>query len=100
MEIRPAELPGDVPVIRELFREYAQGIGVDLAMHAMNEARAGAYQRICLDTLPSMAAAIALYRDLGFRPIVPYVFNPIPGALFLGRTSKAACPRPSVARPR
>ncbi|MFB1482390.1 hypothetical protein [Corallococcus sp. RDP092CA] len=32
-----------------------------------------------------MRAAIGLYTSLGFRPIDPYVVNPIPGALFLGR---------------
>lgn len=30
IEIRPAELPGEVPVVRQLFREYAEGLGLDL----------------------------------------------------------------------
>src|SRR5512139_825148 len=30
IEIRPAESPRDLPVIRELFREYADGLGIDL----------------------------------------------------------------------
>jgi hypothetical protein len=30
-----------------------------------------------------MAQAIKLYRELGFHPIPPYVYNPVPGAIFL-----------------
>jgi ribosomal protein S18 acetylase RimI-like enzyme len=36
-----------------------------------------------LDTLPSMAEALALYRRIGFREIPPYRHNPIKGAVFL-----------------
>lgn len=30
IEIRPADLPADVPVVRQLFREYADDLGIDL----------------------------------------------------------------------
>jgi ribosomal protein S18 acetylase RimI-like enzyme len=150
--IRPAEGPRDLAVVRELFREYADGLGVDLAfqdferelrelpgdyvpprgalflaesdpgsflgcvalrpldatiaemkrlylrpsgrgtglgrrlaVHVIDEARRLGYRTIRLDTLPSMAQAIALYRTLGFREIPPYRHNPVPGALFLER---------------
>lgn len=150
IEIRPARVPDDLPVVRSLLREYAGGVGVDLCFQdfegelaslpgpyappqgrlllawrgtepvgcvalrplagstcemkrlfvkptargarlgerlvrrVCDEARAAGCARICLDTLPSMKTAIALYEALGFRPIEPYVFNPVPGARFLG----------------
>lgn len=68
-------------------RPAARGeqLGRRLAERICEEARAAGYRRICLDTLPGMAAAIGLYGSMGFKPIEPYVFNPIPSALFLGR---------------
>ena len=59
-----------------------RGIGRTLAETVIKEAARLGYGRMLLDTVPSMQAAIKLYRDLGFRPIAPYRLNPIPGALF------------------
>jgi len=36
-----------------------------------------------LDTLPKLATAIALYRDLGFVETAPYYDNPIPNVTFM-----------------
>jgi putative acetyltransferase len=55
--------------------EEARGIGIGrrLAEHAMAAACAKGYARVRLDThRPSMKAAIALYRRLGFVEIPPY----------------------------
>jgi ribosomal protein S18 acetylase RimI-like enzyme len=148
-DIRPAENPRDLDVVRSLFREYAASLNVDLCFQNFEaelaglpgkyeppqgrlllawsgaepvgcialrpldgsacemkrlyvrpqargeqlgrrlaericaEARAAGYQRICLDTIPAMTAAIKLYQSLGFKPIEPYIFNPVPGAIYL-----------------
>jgi GNAT superfamily N-acetyltransferase len=148
-DIRPAELPRDLEVVRALFMEYAASLGIDLAFQGFEaelaglpgkyeppagrlllawtgaravglialraldaktcemkrlyvrpeargeqlgrrlverlcrEARDAGYARICLDTLPTMGSAQSLYESMGFVPIEPYVFNPIPGTKFL-----------------
>ena len=149
IDIRPAEWPRDLEIVRGLFREYVERLGVDLyfqefesevatlpgkyatpsgrlliawrdgdpvgcvALRALagsscemkrlyvrpgargehlgrrlaericREAREAGYRRICLDTLPSMTSAQALYASLGFVPTEPYIFNPVPGTKFL-----------------
>lgn len=147
--IRPARLPADLDTVRQLFRDYAEALGVDLgfqgfeeelaalpgkyalprgrlllawrgqeavgcvalrpidahraemkrlfvrptlrggglgrrlAIRICDEAREAGYRQICLDTLATMTAARGVYESLGFRPTEAYVFNPLPGALFL-----------------
>ena len=66
--------------VRPAFRgKGAGGAMIDALISSAREIR---YQRMRLDTLPSMASAIAIYRSLGFKEIAPYRANPVPGALF------------------
>lgn len=67
--------------VRPAFR--GTGLGRILAERVIEEARGIGYARMRLDTVPSMARAQALYRQLGFREIPPYRHNPIPGTAFL-----------------
>jgi carbonic anhydrase len=59
------------------------GIGRQLAHTAINAAREMGYEAIYLDTLPTMAAAVALYKSLGFREISSYYDSPIPSTRFM-----------------
>jgi ribosomal protein S18 acetylase RimI-like enzyme len=79
LEERVAELK------RMYIREHhrGKGLGQQLLDHALGLARELKYEKIRLDTLGSMKAAIHLYRKNGFNHIEPYRHNPVKNALFL-----------------
>ena len=67
--------------VRDAFR--GRGIARELANELIDDARARGYRTMLLDTLQSMQAARALYRDLGFVPVAPYYDNPLPGVAYM-----------------
>ena len=67
--------------VRPQFR--GTGLGRDLALRVIEEARSRGYRRMRLDTLPTMGKAQSLYEQLGFRDIAPYRENPIAGSRWM-----------------
>ena len=67
--------------VRPKFR--GRGIGRALSERVVRRAVQLGFSTMRLDTLPTMDAALGLYRALGFREIPAYRFNPVGGAHFM-----------------
>lgn len=79
---------GGVAEIKRLYVAPAGrglGAGRALAEGILDAAKRLGYDRVVLDTLPSMKEAQALYASLDFRPTGAYRFNPVPGTTYLER---------------
>lgn len=78
--------------VRPGFRGRA--IGGELVRRIIDAAEVRGYDTMRLDTLPSMTSAVSLYRSFGFSEIAPYIYNPIPGALFMEKRLQPASTPP------
>ena len=86
--LRP--VPGDAAAceMKRLFVRAAhrgRGVARALVTALLREAAAAGYRQMVLDTLPSMRAAQALYRELGFEDVAASTSHPVAGARFMQR---------------
>lgn len=80
------KITGDVCEMKRLYVRpllRGKGVGRHLARKVIGDARRIGYQRLRLDTLPSMKRAQALYTSIGFKLIPPCRDNPVEGAMFM-----------------
>ena len=59
-------------------------LGERLARRIMELAKDDGYERMVLDTVAPLEAAISLYRKLGFQEIEPYYHNPFGDVIYFG----------------
>jgi len=83
--LRPLDEPGICEMKRLYVRPQYRGmkLGWMLARAVIEKARAAGYRAMRLDTLPSMAGAMAMYEKLGFVDIAPYCHNPHQGVRYM-----------------
>ena len=70
------------------------GFGVRLTRALLDRANDLGYEKVRVDTLPTMAAAIQFYQEMGFDPIPAYWPHPALGALFFEYRAGKSNPRP------
>jgi len=98
------------PKVGEIKRIYVRadhrgpGFGPRLTRALLDRATELGYERVRVDTLPTMTAAIQFYQEMGFDPIPRYWPHPVSGALFfeyaLGKPIRRGHGGPSSTRSR
>src|SRR3954452_12364369 len=85
--LRPLNAHGCCEMKRLYVAPQGRGIGLGrrLVEAILREAERIGYREMRLDTLPSMAEALAVYRRAGFEPMEPYYETPVVGTIFLRR---------------
>ncbi|EXJ82150.1 hypothetical protein A1O1_08219 [Capronia coronata CBS 617.96] len=87
--LRPLRSPRDGYRVCEMKRLYVApsgrgtGVGKTLATSIIAAAENLGYHEMRLDTLPSMVAALRMYRSFGFEDIPPYYDTPLDATHFL-----------------
>jgi GNAT superfamily N-acetyltransferase len=64
-------------------RYRGQGVGRELLVWVIAEARRIGYREMVGDTIPHMSVALAMYDRAGFERTGPYAELPTPGAIYL-----------------
>lgn len=72
----------------------ARGLGIGRALVDLivREGAEKGYRVMRLDTLRSMESALGLYRAAGFQERDPYIYNPLPGAVYMEKTLRTKAP--------
>ena len=94
--VRPLAAPRTCEMKRLHTRPNARGAGIGraLAVAAIEAATRAGYDCMRLDTLPTMLAAQALYRQLGFETTPAYYDCPVSGTIFMRKALDRPDARP------
>jgi GNAT superfamily N-acetyltransferase len=90
--VRPLHATNFCEMKRLYVRDTARGTGAGriLAEAAIAEGKRMKYDAMRLDTLSTMAAALSLYRGLGFKEIPAYYETPITNTVFMHKDLTSA----------